>query len=125
MKLILLSVLFPFLLLAIVPEKTAECKALYEKANQKWVELEPLFKMKIASKVAWDLIHSYLDAASLTLSKCEATGNLDFRYVRELKIGMKRADKERYNYQVWTYESMVAKARREGRCTNIYRSYGK
>jgi hypothetical protein len=118
-------VLFPYLLLAIVPEKTPECKALYEEANQKWIELAPLFKVKVASKVTWDLIHTYLDAASLTLSKCEPKGNLDFCYVRELKQGMKRANKERYNYQVWTYESMVAKARREGKCTNIYRSYGK
>jgi len=125
MKLIFLSVLLPYLLLAIVPEKTPECTAMYEKANQQWTELEPLLKMKTASKVAWDLIHSYLNAASVTLSKCEPNGNLDFRYIRELKLGIQRADKERYNYQVWTYEAMVEKARREGKCTNIYRSYGK
>ena len=124
MKLLLLAILFPYLLLAIVPEKTPKCKALYEKANKEWIELEPLFKLKIASRVAWDSIHRYLDSASRTLSKCEPNGNLDFRFIRELKLGMQRANKERNNYQVWTYDSMVAKARREGRCTNIYRSYG-
>jgi len=125
MKLIILSVLFPYLLLAIVPQKTPECKALYEKANTQWVQLQPIFATKIASKVAWDLLHAYLDSASLTLAQCEPGGNLDFRYIRELKLGMQRANKERNNYRVWTYESMVAKARREGKCTNIYRSYGK
>ncbi len=125
MKLILLSVLFPYFLLAVVPEKTPECMALYETANKQWVELQAIFKTKIASKVAWDKVHSYLDVATTTLAKCEPGGNLDFRYIRELKLGMQRADKERNNYRVWTYDAMVAKAKREGKCTIIYRSYGK
>lgn len=123
MKAVLLFLLFPLLAFALVPEETPECKVLYDKANIRWIELQPLIKTKIASKIAWELIGAYLDAASLTLSKCETDRALNFKFIRELKQGMKRADKLRNTFKVQTYEAMVAKARREGKCTIIYRSY--
>ena len=110
---------------AIVPQETKECKELYFKANSYWIKLDPLFKTKIASRYSWDLVHTYLDAASETIGTCETPGTLNFRNIRELKQGMKRADKLRNTFWTQTYDAMVAKARREGKCTNIYRSYGK
>jgi len=110
---------------AVVPEETQKCKDLYTKASHYWIKLEPILKTKVASRVGWDLIHTYLDAASITIGTCESSGGLDFRHIRELKQGMKRADQLRNTFWVQTYDQMVAKARREGKCTNIYRSYGK
>jgi len=121
MKTLLLLVFFQYVLLAIVPQETPKCKTLYNKANTQWTKLQPLLRTKVASKVAWDLIHSYLDAASLTLSECEPTQALDFRYIRELKQGMKQADKLRDTFKTQTYQAMVAQAKREGKCTLIYR----
>ena len=109
---------------AIVPEETQECTDLYNNANAHWQKLSPLLKTKIASKYAWDLLHEYLDAASETIATCEETQALNFRYIRELKQGMKRADSLRNVFWTQTYNAMVEKARREGRCTNIYNSYG-
>ena|GEM_PF-7094268 len=124
MKMITLMLLFYSLSFAIVPQETQECKDLYAKVNGYWTQLEPLFKTKISSKYSWDLGHTYLDAASEAIGKCETSGTLNFRSIRELKQGMKRADKLRNIFWVQTYDAMVAKARREGRCTNIYNSYG-
>ena len=121
MKTILLLLSLQYMLFAIVPQETPQCKALYTEANTQWLKLQPLLKMKVASKVGWDLIHSYLDAASLTLSECESQQGLDFRYIRELKQGMRQADKLRNTFKVQTYEAMVAQAKREGKCTLIYR----
>jgi len=109
------------MLFAIVPQETPECKALYKEANAQWLKLQPLLKLKVASQVGWDLIHSYLDAASLTISECESTQGLNFRYIRELKQGMRQADKLRTTFKVQTYQAMVAQAKREGKCTLIYR----
>ncbi len=118
-----------FLLLAsslmILSADTLECEALYAKANEQWIKLQPVLKSKIASKVGWDLIHSYIDAATLTISECEPDMKLDFRYLRELKRGIKQADKQRDAFKVQTYKQMVNQAKREGKCTIIYRSYGK
>ena len=125
MKMITLLLLFSALSFAIVPQETQKCKDLYAKANAYWIKLEPILRTKIASRVGWDLIHTYLDAASTAIGECEPGSKLDFRYIRELKQGMKRADKLRDTFWVQTYDQMVAKARREGKCTNIYRSYGK
>ena len=121
----MLFALFTVRLFAIVPEQTQECQDLYDKAKVNLIELEPVLKMKFASKVAWDLIHTYIDSATLAISKCEPGGNLDFRKIRELRLAMQKADKQREKYRVQTYNAMVAQARREGRCTNIYQSYGK
>lgn len=112
-------------LLSILSADTPECKALYADAAEQYSKLQPVLKMNIASQAGWDLIHSYLDAASLTLSECEPDMKLDFRYLRELKLGMAQADKKRSLFKVQTYRQMVDQARREGRCTIIYRSYGK
>lgn len=112
-------------LLALLSADTSECQALYAKADEQWSKLQPVLKTNIASQVGWDLIHSYLDSASLTLSECEPEMKLDFRYLRELKVGMKRADEKRTQFKVQTYRQMVDQARREGKCTLIYRSYGK
>jgi len=125
MKIITGLLLFFSLSLAIVPEQTQECKVLYEKANDYWIKLNPLFKTKVASRYSWDLLHTYLNAASETIATCEAAGTLNFRHIRELKQGMKRADKLRNIFWTQTYDAMVTKARREGKCTNIYQSYGK
>jgi len=124
MKIITLLLLFYSLSFAIVPQETQECKDLYTKANVYWMELDPLFKTKISSRYSWDLLHNYLDAASETIGKCATSNTLNFRNIRELQQGMKRADKLRNTFWVQTYDAMVAKARREGRCTNIYNSYG-
>ena len=125
MKFLLIICLFTFSLFAKVPEHTQECQDLYDDAKVKLTELEPVLKVKIASKVAWDLIHTYIDSATLAISKCEPGGNLDFRKIRELRVAMIRADKQRAAFRVQTFNAMVAQARREGRCTNIYQSYGK
>ena len=124
MKIITLLLLFYSLSFAIIAQETQECIDLYTKANTYWVELDPLFKTKIASKYSWDLVHTYLNIASETIGKCAATNSLNFRNIRELQQGMKRADKLRNMFWVQTYDAMVAKARREGKCTNIYNSYG-
>ena len=121
MKIILLLAYFNYILFAVVPQETPKCKALYSKASTQWTQLQPLLKMKIASQVTWDLIHTYLDAASLTLAQCESSRHLDFRYIRELKQGMKQADNLRNTFKVQTYQAMVAQAKREGKCTLIYR----
>ena len=125
MKMITVLLLFCSLSFAIVPQETQECKDLYTKANSYWTQLDSLFKTKVASQYSWDLVHTYLDAASETIGKCDTNGGLNFRSVRELKQGMKRADKLRNTFWVQTYDAMVAKARREGRCTKIYNSYGR
>ena len=125
MKMITLLLLFYSLSFAIIPVETQECRDLYAKANGYWIQLDPLFKTKISSRYSWDLLHTYLDAASETIGKCEPSNTLNFRNIRELKHGMKRADKLRNIFWVQTYDEMVAKARREGKCTNIYNSYGK
>jgi len=117
--------LFSSLSFAVVAQETQRCKELYTKANAYWLKLNPILKTKIASRVGWDLIHTYLNAASTTIGECETGSKLNFRYIRELKQGMKRADKLRHTFWVQTYDQMVAKARREGKCTNIYRSYGR
>jgi hypothetical protein len=122
MKKIFLLLIFP---LSILTADTSECEALYTKADEQWSKLQPILKTNIASQVGWDLIHSYIDAASLTLSECEPEMKLDFRYIRELKRGMAQADKKRSQFKVQTYRQMVDQARREGKCTIIYRSYGK
>jgi len=124
MKMITVLLLFCSFSLAIVPQESEECKTLYSQANEHWIKLTPLLKTKIASRYAWDLLHTYLDAASETLAHCEVAGTLNFRHIRELKQGMQRADKLRNAFWTQTYDAMVAKARREGRCTNIYNSYG-
>lgn len=124
MKMITLLLLFYSLSFAIIPEETQECRTLYTKANNYWIELSPLLKTKIASKYSWDLLHTYIDTASETIGRCEVSGTLNFRNIRELKQGMKRADNLRNIFWTQTYNAMVAKARREGRCTNIYNSYG-
>ena len=121
MKIILLFICLPYLLFAVVPQESPECKALYVKAKEKWTQVQPLLKMKIASKVAWDLIHEYLNASSNTLAQCESNRHLDFRHIRELKQGMQQADKLRNTFKVQTYKAMVAQAKREGKCTLIYR----
>jgi len=121
MKFIILIVLFQYLLFAVVPQESVECKAYYQKASEEWTKLQPLLKMKVASKTAWDLIHTYLDSASLTLAECEVSQKLDFRYLRELKQGMRQVDKLRDTFKVQTYNQMVAQAKREGKCTLIYR----
>jgi len=125
MKLFVLVFIFTFSLFAVVSEKTQECQNLYDVAKIKLTELEPALKIKIASKVTWDLIYSYIDSATLTISKCEPGGNLEFRKIRELRLAMQRADKQREIYRTQTFNAMVAQARREGRCTNVYQSYGK
>ena len=116
---------FSAFFLSALSADTVECKALYAKANDEWNRLQPILKTNIASQVGWDLIHSYINAASLTLSECEPGMKLDFRYLRELKLGMAQADKKRSQFKVQTYQQMVDQAKREGRCTLIYRSYGK
>jgi hypothetical protein len=122
MKKIFLLLVF---LLTILSADTSECEALYAKADEQWNKLQPILKTNVASQVGWDLIHSYIDAASLTLSECEPEMKLDFRYLRKLKRGMAQADKKRSQFKVQTYRQMVEQARREGKCTLIYRSYGK
>lgn len=113
------------LILSILSADTSECETLYTKADEHWSKLQPILKTNIASQTGWDLIHAYIDAASLTLSECEPDMKLDFRYLRELKLGMAQADKKRSQFKVQTYRQMVDQARREGKCTIIYRSYGK
>lgn len=122
MKKIFLSLVF---LLSGLSANMPECEALYARADEQWTKLQPILKINMASQVGWDLIHSYMDAASLTLSECEPDMKLDFRYLRELKRRMAQADKKRSQFKVQTYRQMVDKARREGKCTIIYRSYGK
>jgi len=117
--------LFLTFLLSILSANTSECEALYLKADEQWKKLQPILKTNVASQVGWDLIHRYIDAASLTLSECEPDMKLDFRYLRELKLGIAQADKKRSQFKVQTYRQMVDQARREGKCTIIYRSYGK
>jgi len=117
--------LLQIFLIVTLAAKTSVCELLYTKANEQWIKLQPILKTKIASKVGWDLIHRYLDAASLVISECEPGMKLDFRYLRELKLGMKQADKQRDAFKVQTYKQMVNQAKREGKCTLIYRSYGK
>ncbi len=117
--------LFSALLLSSLSADNSECDALYAKADEYWSKLQPVLKTNIASQTGWDLIHNYIDAASLTLSECEPGMKLDFRYLRELKMGMAQADKKRSQFKVQTYRQMVDQARREGKCTLIYRSYGK
>ncbi|MDF1880638.1 hypothetical protein JHD50_04855 [Sulfurimonas sp. MAG313] len=124
MKFITLLLLLYSFSQAIVTQETQECKTLYTKANSYWLELTPLLKTKIASQYSWGLIDTYLNLASQTIGKCETSGTLNFRSLRELKQGMQRADKLRNSFWVQTYNEMVAKARQEGRCTNIYNSYG-
>ncbi len=116
--------LLPVFLMTILSADSSECEALYAKANEQWVKLQPVLKNKIASKVGWNLIHSYIDAATLTISECEPNMGLDFRYLRELKRGMKQADKQRDAFKTQTYRQMVNQAKREGKCTIVYRSYG-
>lgn len=125
MKIITLLLLFISLGFAVVAEETQECKDLYTKANGHWIKLDPLLKTKIASKYGWNLLHTYLNAASETIATCETSNTLNFRNIRELKQGMKRADKLRNTFRTQTYQAMVDQARREGKCTKIYRSYGK
>ena len=117
--------LFQVFLLPLLSAETSECEALYTKADALWSKLQPILKTNVASQIGWDMIHSYIDSASLTLSKCEPDMKLDFRYLRELKLGMAQADKKRAQFKIQTYRQMVDQARREGRCTIIYRSYGK
>ena len=101
------------------------CQALYNKANEDWIKLKPVLKVDIASQVGWNLIHTFLDSATLTLSECEPEMKLDFRYIRELKQNMKQADKKRSSFKVQTYRQMVQQAKREGKCTIVYRQYGR
>ena len=117
--------LFLVFFLSTLSANTSPCEVLYAKADEQWDKLQPILKTNIASQVGWDLIHTYLDAASLTLSECEPDMKLDFRYLRELKLGMAQANKKRSQFKVQTYRQMVDQARREGKCTIIYRSYGK
>jgi hypothetical protein len=117
--------LFLTFLLSNLSANTSECEALYLHADEQWKRLQPILKTNVASQVGWDLIHKYIDAASLTLSECEPDMKLDFRYLRELKLGIAQADKKRSQFKVQTYRQMVNQARREGKCTIIYRSYGK
>jgi len=117
--------LIQIFLLSTLSADTSECEELYAKASDQWSKLQPILKTKVASKVGWDLIHSYIDAASLTIGECEPDMKLNFRYLRELKLTMKQADKKRSQFKVQTYQQMVNQARREGRCTIVYRSYGK
>lgn len=117
--------LFPVFLSSLLSADTLDCKALYANAARHWSKLQPILKTDVPSQTGWDLIHSYIEAASLTLSECEPEMKLDFRYLRELKLGMAQADKKRTHFKVQTYRQMVDQAKREGRCTIIYRSYGK
>jgi hypothetical protein len=117
--------LFLVFLLPVLSANTSECETLYAKADAQWSKLQPILKTNIASQIGWDLINDYIDTASLTLSECEPDMKLDFRYLRELKQGMLQADKKRSQFKVQTYRQMVDQARREGKCTIIYRSYGK
>ncbi len=122
MKLIILLSLY---VLYLFSDDVNKCQELYEKANADWTKLQPVLKTNIPSKVGWDLIHTYLDSATLTLAVCEPEMKLDFRYIRELKQGMQQADKKRSAFKTQSYNQMRAQAKREGKCTLIYRQYGK
>jgi len=125
MRVFFLIYIFTLSLFAVVPEQTQECQNLYDNAKIKLTELQPILKMKVPSKVAWDLIHTYIDLATLAISKCEPGGNLDFRKIRELRLAMQRADKQRAIFRTQTYNAMVAQAKRDGKCSVYYNSYGK
>lgn len=122
MKIIILFGVFVLILSA-----NDRCQELYSNANKEWTKLQPILKTEIASRVGWDLINSYIDLASLTISECEPEMKLDFRYIRELKQGMQTADKQREAFKTQTYEQMlnkaINKAKSEGKCTLIYRQY--
>lgn len=118
-------ILLNLYVLSLLSADANRCQELYEKANADWTKLKPVLKTNIPSKVGWDLIHTYLDSATLTLAECEPEMKLDFRYLRELKQGMQQADKQRSVFKTQTYRQMRAQAKREGKCTLIYRQYGK
>lgn len=118
-------ILLNLYLLPLLSADLNRCQELYNKANADWTKLKPVLKTNIPSKIGWDLIHTYLDSATLTLAECEPEMKLDFRYIRELKQGMQQADKKRSAFKTQTYKQMRAQAKREGKCTLIYRQYGK
>ena len=122
MKLIILLSIY---VLCLYSDNTVRCQELYDKANADWSKLQPVLKTNIPSKVGWDLIHTYLDSATLTLAECEPGMKLDFRYIRELKQGMQQADKKRSSFKVQAYREMRDQAKREGKCTLIYKQYGR
>jgi hypothetical protein len=122
MKLIILLTVY---VLSLFSADIDRCQELYQKANTDWIKLQPVLKVNIPSKTGWDLIHAYLDSATLTIAECEPDMKLDFRYIRELKQGMQQADKKRSAFKTQTYRQMRAQAKREGKCTLIYRQYGK
>ena len=122
MKLIILLSVY---VLSLFSADASKCQELYEKANTDWTKLKPILKTNIPSKVGWNLIHTYLDSATLTLAECEPEMKLDFRYIRELKQGMQQADKKRSAFKTQSYNQMRSQAKREGKCTLIYRQYGR